>query len=124
MSKRHETVTLSAEVAVSQMENGMRYVQVLPDDPRVGMVAPFVANGRAQMLSNGTFDFVQRHRIRRKPEFKGEHITLSFCQDGMDRVYFGLPNSQREDFAEVFQKEVALLLAHLEKVISAKKKRV
>ena len=117
-----KTVTLQAEVAVTEMENGMRYVQVLPDDPRVGMVTPFVANGRGQMLSNGTFDFVQRKRIRRKPEFKGEHITLSFGQDGTDRIYFGLPNSQREEFAKIFQREAVQVMTYLVEMLAGKKR--
>lgn len=124
MKKRQKTVTLSAEMAVTEMENGMRYVQVLPDNPGVGMVTPFVGNGRAQMLSNGTFDFVQRKRIRRKPEFKGEHISLSFGQDGTDRVYFALPNSQREEFAKIFQKEAVQVMTYLVEMLAGKKKRV
>ena len=124
MKKKEKTVTLQAMVAVTEMESGMRYVQVLPDNPRVGMVVPFVANGRGQMLSNGTFDFVQRKRIRRKPEFKGEHITLSFGQDGTDRVYFSLPNSQREEFAKIFQKEAVQVMTYLVEMLAGKKKRV
>ena len=34
-------VTLSAQVAVTETESGMDYVQVLPDNPCVGMVKPF-----------------------------------------------------------------------------------
>ena len=124
MSKRHEMVTLSAEVAVSQMENGMRYVQVMPDDPRVGTVVPFVANGRAQMLSNGTFDFVQRQRIRRKPEYKGDYLSFSRGNDGNDRVYFMTPSELRADMPRLLQKDIAKLLVYLEKMISDKKKRV
>ena len=107
-------VTLSAAVAVTEMENGMRYVQVLPDDPRVGMVTPFVANGRGQMLSNGTFDFVQRKRLRKKPEFKGKHITLSFGLDGTDRVIFTLPNGQREELRTLLMEDVLRLTSYLE----------
>lgn len=114
MKKRQKTVTLSAAVAVTEMENGMRYVQVLPDDPRVGMVTPFVANGRGQMLSNGTFDFVQRKRLRKKPEFKGMHITLSFGQDGTDRVIFTLPNGQREELRTLLMEDVLRLTSYLE----------
>ena len=113
--KKQKTVTLQAEVAVTEMENGMRYVQVLPDDPRVGTVAPFVANGRGQMLSNGTFDFVQRKRIRRKPEFKGDHITLSFGLDGTDRVIFTLPNGQRHELRTLLMEDVLRLASYLEK---------
>ena len=114
MSKKEKTVVLQAEVAVTEMENGMRYVQVLPDDPRVGMVTPFVGNGRGQMLSNGTFDFVQRKRVRRKPEFKGKHIALSFGQDGIDRVNFGLPNGQRDQLRVLLMEDVMRLVAYLE----------
>ena len=114
-SKKRNMVTLQAEVAVSQMENGMRYVQILPDNPRVGIVVPFVANGRGQMLSNGTFDFVQRKRIRRKPEFKGEHISLSFGQDGTDRVVFSLPNGQRDELRVLLMEDVLRLTSYLEK---------
>ena len=124
MSKRHEMVTLSAEVAVSQMENGMRYVQVMPDDPRVGTVVPFVANGRAQMLSNGTFDVVQRQRIRRKPEYKGDYLSFSRGNDGNDRVYFMTPSELRADMPRLLQKDVAKLLVYLEEMITSKKKRV
>ncbi len=114
MKKRQKTVVLSAEMAVTEMENGMRYVQVLPDNPGVGMVTPFVANGRGQMLSNGTFDFVQRKRIRRKPEFKGEHISLSFGQDGTDRVIFALPNGQRDELRMLLMEDVLRLTSYLE----------
>ena len=113
-SKKRNMVTLQAEVAVSQMENGMRYVQILPENPRVGMVTPFVANGRGQMLSNGTFDFVQRKRIRKKPEFKGKHIALSFGQDGTDRVIFTLPNGQRDELRTLLMEDVLRLTSYLE----------
>ena len=121
-SKKRSMVTLQAEVAVSQMENGMRYVQVLPENPRVGIVVPFVANGRGQMLSNGTFDFVQTKRIKRKPEFKGPHISLSYGQDGYDRCVFVLPSEQREEFAKIFQKESAMVLAYMSEHFYHKKK--
>lgn len=114
MKKRQKTVVLQAEVAVTEMENGMRYVQVLPDDPRVGMVTPFVGNGRGQMLSNGTFDFVQRKRVRRKPEFKGKHIALSFGQDGTDRIIFTLPNGQRDELRTLLMEDVLRLTSYLE----------
>ena len=111
---KNKTVTLSAEVAVSKMENGMRYVQILPEDPRVGMVEPFVGYGRGQMLSNGSFDFVQHKRIRRKPEFKGPHISLSFGQDGTDRILFTLPNGQRDELRVLLMEDVLRLTSYLE----------
>ena len=35
-----KTTTLSAEVAISKTETGMDYVQVMPDNPRVGLFKP------------------------------------------------------------------------------------
>ena len=112
MSKTNKTVTMQAEVAVTKMENGLNYLQVLPDDPRVGMTEPFCCRGKGQMLSNGTFDFVQTKRHRSKPEFKGPHISLSFGEDGYDRVIFVLPSDQREDLSKIYQKESAMVMAY------------
>ena len=112
--KKQKMVKLQAEVAVTKMDDGLRYLQVLPENPRVGMVEPFCANGRGQMLSNGTFDFVQRKRIRRKPEFKGKHITLSYGQDGTDRVIFTLPNGQRDELRVLLMEDVLRLTSYLE----------
>lgn len=121
-SKKRSMVTLQAEVAVTKMEDGLHYLQVLPDNPRVGIVVPFVANGRGQMLSNGTFDFVQTKRHRCKPEFKGPHISLSYGQDGYDRCVFVLPSDQREEFAKIFQKESAMVLAYMSEHFYHKKR--
>ena len=55
---------LNAEMAVSKSESGMDYVQVLPDNPRVGLVEPFHGMGYGQMLCNGSFDFIRKKRVR------------------------------------------------------------
>ena len=104
-NKEIKTTTLSAEVAVSKTETGMDYVQVMPDNPRVGLVAPFCGWGRGQMLSNGSFDFLRKTRIRKKPELKLKHSSVSFGQDGLDRYIFYLPNSQRGEFAKLLLQE-------------------
>lgn len=93
--KKHETVTLSAEMAVTRTEAGMDYVQVLPDNPSVGQVVPFSGWGRGQLMQNGTFDFIHKKRVRKKPEYKGRHISLSYGEDGNDRVSFVMPSGQR-----------------------------
>lgn len=100
-----KTTTLNALVAVSKTETGMDYVQVMPDDPRVGLVKPFCGWGRGQMLSNGSFDFLRKTRVRRKPELKLKHSSLSFGQDGTDRYIFCLPSAQRDEFAKLLLKE-------------------
>jgi hypothetical protein len=114
MKKKNQTlVTLAAQVAVTETENGMDYVQVLPDNPRIGLVKPFCGRGRGQMLSNGSFDFIREIRKRKKPEFKEDHLSLTFCDDGWDRVYFGLPNGQRDQLSTLLPKAVEKLVAYL-----------
>ena len=117
MKKINQTlVTLSAQVAVTETENGMDYVQVMPDNPCVGLVKPFCGWGRGQMLSNGSFDFMHHPRKRKKPEFKEGHLSLSFGDDGMDRVVFVLPNGQRDELRSLLQKDVKKLAAYLKEM--------
>ena len=108
MSKKgNRTVALSALVAVSKSESEMDYVQVIPEDPRVGLVTPFHGTGYGQMLSNGSFDFIRRRRIRRKPVLKLPHSSVSYGQDGYDRFVFVLPSEQRREFGCLLRDEAA-----------------
>lgn len=108
MSKKSiKTTTLSAQVAVSKTETGMDYVQVMPDNPRVGLTAPFHGMGYGQMLNNGSFDFVRKKRIRKKPELKLEHSSVSYGNDGYDRYVFVLPSEQRDEFCRLLMAEAA-----------------
>jgi hypothetical protein len=108
-----KTTTLSAQVAVSKTESEMDYVQVLPDNPRVGLVTPFSGWGRGQMLSNGSFDFVRKVRHRGKPELKVDYGSLSFCSDGNDRVVFTVPAEMRADLPEILRKGVKRMSSYL-----------
>ena len=113
MAKKNKTITLNAQVAVSKTETGMDYVQVMPDNPRVGLVEPFHGMGYGQMLSDGTFDFVRRKRHRRKPVLKVPHGSLSYGEDGMDRFVFVLPSEQRREFARLLRNESQLVVDYL-----------
>ncbi len=112
-NSNNKTITLDALVAVSKSETGMDYVQVMPTNPCVGMVKPFCGRGRGQMLSNGSFDFLREIRKRKKPEYKEDNLSLSFGDDGMDRVYFVLPNGQRDQLSTLLPKAVEKLVAYL-----------
>ena len=114
-NKTIKTTTLSAQVAVSKTESGMDYVQVLPDDPRVGLVGPFHGMGYGQMLNNGTFDFIRKKRNRGKPELKVDYGSLSFCSDGNDRVVFTVPAEMREDLPKILRKGMTQVINHLKK---------
>ena len=109
----YKTTTLSAQVAVSKSESGMDYVQVLPDNPRVGLVEPFHGTGYGQMLSNGSFDFIRKHRVRRKPELKVDFGGLSFGADGFDRVVFVVPSEMRAELPQILRKGVKAVIKYL-----------
>ena len=108
-----KTTTLSAQVAVSKTESGMNYVQVLPDNPRVGIVKPFSGWGKAQLLCNGVFDFVRKVRHRGKPELKVDYGSLSFSTDGNDRVVFTVPADMRADLPKVLRKGIKEIINYL-----------
>ena len=112
MSK-NKTITLNAQVAISKTESGMDYVQVLPDNARVGLVQPFHGVRYGQMRSNGSFDFVRRKRIRKKPELKVDYGGLSFCNDGFDRVFFIVPAEMRADLPKVLNKGIKEIIKYL-----------
>ena len=95
-----KTKTFNAQVAVSKTESGMDYVQVLPDNPSVGMIEAFHGFGYGQMLSNGSFDFVRKVRHRGKPELK---------------VIFTVPAEMRADMPEILRKGIKKIINHLKK---------
>ena len=111
--KGFKTTTLSALVAVSKTESGMDYVQVMPDNPSVGLVQPFHGIGYGQMMTNGTFDFERRKRIRRKPEKKTQYGSLSFGQDGYDRYIFVVPSELRMVFPDILEKDAKTIANYL-----------
>ena len=111
--QENKTTTLSALVAVSKTEMGMDYVQVMPDNPRVGLVEPFHSMGYGQMLSNGSFDFTRKKRSRSKPELKVEYGGLSFCADGFDRVIFVVPSEMRAELPQILRKGIKAVIKYL-----------
>ena len=115
-NKKQTLVTLAAEVAVTETENGMDYVQVLPDNPCVGLVKPFCAIGRGQLLSNGTFDFIRKKRRRNKPELRLKFSTLSFGLDGWDRFLVMTPSEMRNELPAILAEDSADAVKHLVKL--------
>ena len=107
-NQENKTTTLNAQVAISKTESGMDLVQVMPDNPCEGLVKPFSGCGHGQLQSNGSFDFVRKRRIRRKPVLKQLHSSLSYGQDGIDRYVFYLPAEQRQEFWRLLSKEASV----------------
>ena len=108
-----KTTTLSALVAVSKSENDMDYVQVIPDNPRVGLVEPFSGWGKGQLLNNGSFDFIRKKQMRGKPELQAGYVGLSFCADGFDRVTFTVPSELRAKLPTILRKDILKVINHL-----------
>ena len=113
MKKENKTLTLTAQMTISKTESGMDLIQVLPDNPCEGLVKPFSSAGKAQLQGNATFDFVRKRRIRRKPELKLQHSTLSYGQDGIDRYIFYLPSEQRDEFARLLTEEAEMAVIYM-----------
>ena len=110
-----KSTSFNAVVAVSKTECGMDYMQVLPDNPSVGMIEAFHGFGYGQMLSNGSFDFVRKVRHRGKPELKVDYGSLSFSSDGNDRVIFTVPADMRADLPKILRKGIKEIINHLKK---------
>ena len=111
--EKNKTITLNAQMVISRNESGLDLVQVLPDNPCEGLVKPFSGAGHAQLQGNAQFDFVRKRRIRRKPELKQPHSTLSYGHDGIDRYVFYIPSEQREEFADWLEKEGAVVIKYM-----------
>ena len=95
-----KTVTLNAQVAVSKTETGTNYVQVLPDNPIVGLVEAFRGLGYGQMLSTGMFEFTRHKRARSQAVtlLKLPHSSVSRCKDGTHRFTFIVKDEELEKF--------------------------
>ena len=120
--KVNNTVTINGMMAVTKSESGLDYVQVLPDNPSVGLVKPFSAIGRGQLLSNGTFDFIRKKRRRNKPELRLKFSTLSFGQDGWDRFILMLPSEMRNELPKILAEDSADAIKYLVKLLKKGKK--
>lgn len=116
MKQKIKTTTLNAQMVISKTESGMDLIQVLPDDPREGLVKPFSGSGHAQLQSNALFDFVRKRRICKKPLLKQLHSSLSYGQDGFDRYVFCLPAEQRDEFWKLLGKEAMVAVAFMKEL--------
>ena len=121
--KEINTVTIGGMMAVTKSESGLDYVQVLPDNPSVGLVKPFCAVGRGQLLSNGTFDFIRRKRRHNKPELRLKFSTLSFGADGYDRFLVMLPSEMRDELPAILEEDSAEAVKYLLKLLKKGRKK-
>ena len=110
----NKTVTLNAQVAVSKTESGLDCVQVLPDNPCIGLVESFRGFGYGQMLGNGSFEFERVKRKKKgKPEMKVGYGSLSFSTDDNDRVLFIVPSELRYNLPAILKKGTTQIIKYL-----------
>ena len=115
----NKTITISGFLAVTENECGQNYVQFLPDEPRVGLVTPFVGASRAQMLSNGTFDCLKKRRKpRNQPALKQPHSSLSFGTDNMTRYSFMIPDGDIDQLPRLLKREAAQASKFVENLLN------
>ena len=111
----NKTITINGMMAVTKNENGEPYVQFLPDDPRLGIVEPFVGASKAQLLNNGTFECTKKRRRRGKPVFKAGWTSLSFAPDEYDYVVLKAPRAMRYMLAKILISDSRRIAAYLKK---------
>ena len=115
----YNTITINGMMAITKTVDGQNYVQFLPDNPRVGLVEPFVGTGYVQLLSNGTFDCLKKHRKpRTKPALKLKHSSLSFGADGVTRFIFSIPNSEIDQLPRLLKREAAQASKFIENLLN------
>ena len=90
-NKNYQTVAdILVKCCRHTQKSGMAYYDdgdkflFTPDDPVNGLITPFRSEGVAQVLSDGTFDFVRKPRLRAESELilKLAHGRVSKTKDG------------------------------------------
>ncbi len=103
-----KSVFVSGEaVFTSDREKKQEYVQFLPDDPETIRVEGWRHEGMAQMLQNGTFDFISRPRIRANSVLlkKVAHGRLSATKDGAIQLTLKIFKSEGIPMRQTFLRE-------------------
>ena len=120
MSKKGEkTITLNAQMVISKTETGVDLVQVIPDEPCEGVVTPFNGWGFGQLLGNALFNFVRKTRIRLKPELKVKYGSLSYGQDGFDRLTIVVPSGMRNELPAIIMEVTTIVINYLKQKFKA-----
>ena len=103
-----KSIFVSGEaVFTSDREKKQEYVQFLPDDPETIRVEGWRHEGVAQLLGNGTFDFISRPRIRSNSVLlkKVAHGRLSATKDGAIQLTLKIFKSEGIPMRQTFLRE-------------------
>lgn len=103
-----KSVFVSGEaVFTSDREKKQEGVQFLPEDPERIRLGGWRHEGVAQMLQNGTFDFVSRPRVRANSVLlkKVAHGRLSATKDGAIQLTLKIFKSEGIPMRQTFLRE-------------------
>ncbi len=87
-----------------------QYFLFTPDNPVVGSIPPFRGLGIAQLLSDGTFDFVRRPQLKAQSELirKLAHGRVSKTKDGAIQLTLKVYQHEGIDIAEAIGEEAEI----------------
>lgn len=91
-----------------------------PDEPVPGLVPRYVGRGKAQQMSDGSFEFVRTHKKRSESTLikKLAHGRVSRTKKGGIQYTFIVPAGEHIDVASALQKESVEAIESLKKYIS------
>ena len=98
---------MSGQAVFNYESNEREYVQFLPDQTGVRLLQGWRHEGVAQMLSDGTFDFIARPRLRARSTLlrKLAHGRLSATRDGAIQLTLKIFKSEGLPLRETFLRE-------------------
>lgn len=107
MKQKVTMIQVNGQAVFTSDENKSRYVQFLPDESVGQLEKGWRHEGVAQLLRNGTFDFIARPRIRSSATLvkKVAHGRLSATKDGAIQLTLKIFKSEGIPMAETFIRE-------------------
>jgi hypothetical protein len=70
-------------------------------------------------MGNALFNFVRKTRIRLKPELKVKYGSLSYGQDGFDRLTIVVPSGMRNELPAIIMEVTTIVINYLKQKLKA-----
>ena len=107
-----EFLTAQQHILLSGMASydSDRYFLFSPDEPVAGLVPRFRCQGIAQQMTDGTFDFVAKPKLKPQSQLikKLAHGRVSKTKDGAIQLTLKVYSDEGENIAEAIYKEAAI----------------
>lgn len=87
-----------------------KYFLFAPDEPVAGLLPRFRCHGIAQQMTDGTFDFVAKPKVKPQSQLikKLAHGRVSKTKDGAIQLTLKVYSDEGENIAEAIYKEAAI----------------